>query len=917
MPGAGSPCRSRVAVIGLVVGGCGDPVDSSSPGATAPAGRSLDLGRVTSEPQKAIQPLKDAPISPLPAGSYRTTVGPAVTFTVDDRWDLEAMNEDGAGLLFGSYSPMEVTAPRADWIDLDQADARIVPDRDRRTTGAFDQDYAARWDPIPRDLAGWFANQSGLDVGPVEPVEIGGATGQSFSFTVPSAIQNSEACVVWPCLRLIGGGDWAWVAPAGRRRPHLGGRGRWSHAADPGPRPTEGRCGGDSGRYRGGGVHDVREWTSMSGAGMRTRMSARTLVVGSLLIALGISSLAGLLRASGFGETARSQVSDTTAASVDADRRVVVVALDADFFDYMDDQPWGVAALANALGYEVGGLTRTFLVRDEVLKMLNPGMAETEFDVVAGQVLKDLPSAVVGRTEVVVLNGGADAVPKVIGPEPTATLRSGVDGVAFDSAAPNGAQGVIRSAALVASQDDGDRLVPSTALLSLIRADDLPARIDVRDGLLQVGGRAIPVDGNDRMRVSFSKDLLPGGSAIVPMRKVIEGKADDALLKDATVLVGVTDPNRARMVEVPQGAGGELPAVLVDANAVNTLFTGAFQQPVSPFATWLVMFVVALLVTLGSMTLPLPASPIVPVAVGASVWLGALLSARSGAMVDVLAIYVVIGSAFVATLAWRAVQELLRRRRLVGLFSQYVPATVARQLIQPDRLREMTDGQRVEVSVLFCDLRGFTPMCARLEPSEVRVVLDRFYAAASEVILTRGGTVMHFNGDEVFGVFGAPIEQPDHAVRAIDAAAALLDLRSQELELDAPDAPDAMPPFGIGVNSGQVVAAHVGSDARRQYTVIGEPVNIAARLCSAASGDEAVVAEATVLRAGGDLRLQPMEPLTLKGIARKVQAHRLVPGAIEDAPGVGGATEVGLRPPVRPVRSVPPHGATRGVAARR
>lgn len=177
----------------------------------------LDLGGLpeSTAPPEGPQPLATAPVSPLPAGTYRTTIGPDVTFTVDDRWDLEAMDAIQGALLFGSYSPMDIVAPRVEWIDLTSAGARVVPTKLRGVVGSVDANEFGRWDPLPDDLAEWFASDSGLEVGPIEHVEVGGRPATSFDFTVPDLPPESAACVVWPCLRLLGGADWGWPALEG------------------------------------------------------------------------------------------------------------------------------------------------------------------------------------------------------------------------------------------------------------------------------------------------------------------------------------------------------------------------------------------------------------------------------------------------------------------------------------------------------------------------------------------------------------------------------------------------------------------------------------------------------------------------------------------------------------------------------
>jgi adenylate cyclase len=229
----------------------------------------------------------------------------------------------------------------------------------------------------------------------------------------------------------------------------------------------------------------------------------------------------------------------------------------------------------------------------------------------------------------------------------------------------------------------------------------------------------------------------------------------------------------------------------------------------------------------------------------------------------------------VVAVGWRLLEELLRRRHVTKLFAQYVPDKVARQLVDARTFDAVTAGQRLDLSVVFCDLRGFTPLCATLDPHEVREVLDLFYERATEVIMRLDGTVVKFVGDEVLAVFGAPLPQSDHAERAIACARSMLVLHP---ELCAELGARGLPPieYGIGVNSGDAIAAHTGSEHRRQYDVLGGTVNVGSRLCGQARANEAVISETTVHASGREHDdLTGMGPLTLKGVDTPLVCYRL------------------------------------------
>jgi adenylate cyclase len=172
-----------------------------------------------------------------------------------------------------------------------------------------------------------------------------------------------------------------------------------------------------------------------------------------------------------------------------------------------------------------------------------------------------------------------------------------------------------------------------------------------------------------------------------------------------------------------------------------------------------------------------------------------------------------------------------RHQRVRSLFARFVPeAVVDDVLVRVDEDLRL-GGERCTATVMFCDLRGFTAFSECRPPELVIDVLNRYLSAMSDVILLHGGTLIGFLGDGIVAVFGAPIEQPDHADRAVAAA--------REMTCDALDMfngwlreAEIADGFrmGVGLNSGEVMAGNVGSERRLEYTVIGDVVNTASRL---------------------------------------------------------------------------------------
>jgi adenylate cyclase len=180
-----------------------------------------------------------------------------------------------------------------------------------------------------------------------------------------------------------------------------------------------------------------------------------------------------------------------------------------------------------------------------------------------------------------------------------------------------------------------------------------------------------------------------------------------------------------------------------------------------------------------------------------------------------------------------------------------------------------------EVTVFFADIVGFTSSAETMDPEELSRFLERVFTFAADAIFEQGGTLDKFIGDAVMAFFGAPIPQPDHARRAVAAAAKLVEsLLAWNLQRVARgEKPVAV---RVGVNTGTAFVGDIGSDRRVDYTVLGNTVNVAARLESAVAGpNEVVVGVETARQAGSSYAFEPLGEQWLKGLSKGLTAFRL------------------------------------------
>ena len=204
----------------------------------------------------------------------------------------------------------------------------------------------------------------------------------------------------------------------------------------------------------------------------------------------------------------------------------------------------------------------------------------------------------------------------------------------------------------------------------------------------------------------------------------------------------------------------------------------------------------------------------------------------------------------------RLIAEL--HRRVNALFHQYLSPDVADVLLEhPDRAE--LGGEVVEVTVMFADLRDFTPFSEKTPPHTVVEMLNAAFSAAVPIVFGEGGTITQFAGDAIMAIFNAPVRQPDHALRAARTALALQDAMAA-----MPGAADR-PSFRVGLNSGPALVGNIGSVEIRNFTAIGDTTNLAARLHGFAEPGGIVMGQRTFELIGDRGIVRPLGTPTLKG----------------------------------------------------
>ncbi len=217
--------------------------------------------------------------------------------------------------------------------------------------------------------------------------------------------------------------------------------------------------------------------------------------------------------------------------------------------------------------------------------------------------------------------------------------------------------------------------------------------------------------------------------------------------------------------------------------------------------------------------------------------------------------------------------DLTERKRLEAqrkLFERMVSPAVIAQL-DPNSLA--LGGKRVDITVLFADIRGFTSYSESQSPEQLVSVLNRYLAAGAEAVLDEAGTVDKFLGDAVMAWFNAPIPQPDHTMRAVRTA---IKLRERIKELHSVLPPEAHLAFGVGIHYGDAVLGLIGTEKRLEYTAIGDSVNTTKRLQENAGKNQIVISGAAYERVRDQIEVREMEPMMVKGKKEPIPVYEVL-----------------------------------------
>ena len=442
-----------------------------------------------------------------------------------------------------------------------------------------------------------------------------------------------------------------------------------------------------------------------------------------------------------------------------------------------------------------------------------------------------------------------------------------------------------------------DRVLPYLGLATALRAAGLgPASVRIDGDVLRIGDRAMPlawrrvrnVDGEQasqwalidfkgppllddlksRTYTSYRAfDLLKSENQLIDAQKP---DVDPAVFKDKIVFVGVTAAGLYDVFQTPF-AGAKMPGIQVNAAVADDVLSNRFLGPLPTSGRLATVLAFGLLTGVVATSLPAWWATVVALmAMGALAWVSTTLFA-GGRWMNLSQPMLTSSVALFGGVAYQYFVEGREKRKMKRLFGQYVSKDVYDRLVAHPELARL-GGQRREMTVLFSDIRGFTTVTERGQPEEIVGMLNEYFTAMVAVVFKHKGTLDKFVGDMVMALFNAPLDDPEHADHAVQAALDMIEelqrlnarwkLEGRFAELD----------IGVGVNTGPMIAGNIGSEAIMSYTVIGDAVNLGSRLESLNKqyGTRIIISDATRGQLAGRYLFKPLGDVVVKGKTKPV-----------------------------------------------
>lgn len=388
------------------------------------------------------------------------------------------------------------------------------------------------------------------------------------------------------------------------------------------------------------------------------------------------------------------------------------------------------------------------------------------------------------------------------------------------------------------------------------------------------GNVPLATGSQNEILISYATKPLDKKIETISVEKVLSGEVSPAHFAGSVVLIGPYALGLEDMYYTPASKILQMYGVVIHANIIQSLLDDKIYTRVSQPIGLLLILVMGLLAYLMMERVRAKWAILITVGFLVVYSVGSVIVFQT---LNILLPYIYPILTIIALYIFSVVSQYLKERkergRVTGIFGRYVSKAVVQEILS-SKEEIKVGGIRKDITLMFVDIRGFTPMSEKMEPEDIINLLNEYLDLCSRAVFAFEGTIDKFIGDGVMSIFGAPIEQKDHPERAVRAA---LQMQRESVKLAEGllKRYGRSVSFGIGLNSGPAVVGNIGSQDRLDYTAIGDTVNLAARLESNAKPGQILISKETYERIKDKFIVTPLDPIKVKGKEKLVEIYQV------------------------------------------
>ncbi|MGM0587236.1 MAG: CHASE2 domain-containing protein [Bacteroidota bacterium] len=439
-----------------------------------------------------------------------------------------------------------------------------------------------------------------------------------------------------------------------------------------------------------------------------------------------------------------------------------------------------------------------------------------------------------------------------------------------------------------------DGYAPTLAMAAYLATQPDSITFAWKDQGLRVGDRVIPLQDDGSYLINWYKKggvregTFPYYSFQAVIRSLLQQRrnpdiSDDELIvpssvfEDKVVFVGASAAGLSDIKSTPLSSLEEFPGMEIHANVLNNLIDGKFITQLPYWQQLSILFLLTFGISfLIAYTRPMQGVAYIFLILIAIVATGLLLFNMERIWFHTGMHFVIGALTYTGAIAFKYFSEEREKKQIKSAFGQYVQPEFVEKITDDPELLQL-GGEKKELTVMFSDLAGFTTISESMPPEHLVAFLNEYLGAMTDIIFQNGGTVDKFIGDAIMAFWGAPIEQNNNAILACRSTLQMIDRLNQL----APKWVDEGKPYVFaryGINTGPMVVGNMGSDNRFNYTVLGDAVNLAARLEPANKEFDttAMISEFTYSRLNDEFICRQLDMMIVKGKTKPVRVYELM-----------------------------------------